>query len=51
MKVQKEDKVVEVTEKAYTVVYAPLGYVPVKEGGKRGSRRSKETPADQDKSS
>lgn len=45
LKVQKGDKIIEVTEKAYRVVYAPLGFTPVKEGGKRGQNRSKKDPS------
>lgn len=31
MEVKKGNKVVEVTERAYNIVYAPLGYKPIKE--------------------
>jgi len=41
MKVVKDGKELEVTEKAYNVVYAPLGYTPIKEGGTSGQGRRK----------
>lgn len=47
MKIVKDGKEIEVTEKAYNVVYAPLGYAPVKEGGTSGQGRRKKAAADQ----
>ncbi|MFL0365375.1 hypothetical protein ACH0BF_20415 [Pseudobacillus sp. 179-B 2D1 NHS] len=45
MRVQKDDKVIEVTKKAYSVVYAPLGFKPAEKGDKDGSKRSKKASA------
>lgn len=51
MKVQKDGRTIEVTENAYRVVYAPLGFKPVKVGGNRGQSRSKKDTPDKDDNS
>lgn len=51
MIVEKNRKRIEVTEKAYRVVYAPLGFKPVKVGGNRGQSRSKKDTPDKDDNS
>lgn len=45
IKVTNGEKEIEVTEKAFRVVYKSLGYRPLKEGAKRGQGRSKKDPA------
>lgn len=42
MKIEKDGKQFEVTEKAYRVVYGPKGYKEVKQTRKRATKKEEE---------
>lgn len=42
MKIEKDGNQIEVTEKAYRVVYAPRGYKEVKQTRKKATKKEEE---------